>query len=602
MKPLRLWPGIVLGILLVIVRLALPPLLPDGAMIGFFGGLILSLLIVIWWLFFSRAPWLMRIGGLLVMVLAVFVTRPILHESIATGMMGFMFYIYVIPGLAAALLVWALAARKLSLIPRLGLLVVLAGIATSSWALLRTEGMTGDAGSDLHWRWTATPEERLLEQAKNEQILTSPTPAAESTPQPSPTAESAADATKNPVDVPVAQPTPDAAVADARVSGDWPGFRGARRDGVARGVKIKTDWTASPPVELWRRAVGPGWSSFAVRGEFLYTQEQRGEDEIVACYKLATGEPVWRHRDPARFWESNAGAGPRGTPTLSGSRVYSLGATGILNVLDSGNGTVKWSRNAAEDTETKVPGWGFAGSPLVLGDLVIVATAGKLVAYDLSTGKPRWVGPDGGGGYSSPQLAKIGRVNQVVLLAGSGAMGVSPTDGTKLWEHKFPGDGIVQPGMTTDGDLLIGTGSGIAGENGMRRFSVSLGSDGWTTTTRWTSIGLKPYYNDFVVHRGMAFGFDGSILACVDLSDGKRKWKGGRYGHGQLVLIPDQDLLLVLSEEGEVALVKATPDQFAEVGKFRALEGKTWNHPVVVGDLLLTRNGEQMAAFRLPSP
>jgi outer membrane protein assembly factor BamB len=140
--------------------------------------------------------------------------------------------------------------------------------------------------------------------------------------------------------------------------------------------------------------------------------------------------------------------------------VYAFGATGILNVLDAGNGALKWSRNAASDTETKVPGWGFASSPLVLGDLVIVATSGKLIAYELSTGKPRWTGPAGGGGYSSPQLAKIDGVMQVLLLNGNGAMGVAPADGTKLWEHAYPGDGIVQPGLTSEGDVLIGTGSG----------------------------------------------------------------------------------------------------------------------------------------------
>jgi outer membrane protein assembly factor BamB len=176
---------------------------------------------------------------------------------------------------------------------------------------------------------------------------------------------------------------------------------------------------------------------------------------------------------------------------------------------------------------------------------------------------------------------------------------VAPTDGTLLWKHAWRGDSIVQPAVTADGDVLIGSGSGLNVEVGTRRIVLAHGPDGWTAEERWTSPGLKPYFNDFVVHKDHAFGFDGSILACIDLNDGKRKWKGGRYGNGQLVLLPDQDLMLVVSEEGELALVKATPDQYTEVARFQAIEGKTWNHPALVGDTLLVRNSEEMAAFRL---
>jgi len=187
-------------------------------------------------------------------------------------------------------------------------------------------------------------------------------------------------------------------------------------------------------------------------------------------------------------------------------------------------------------------------------------------------------------------------------LDGDGAISVAPADGTQLWKYPWPGDGIVQPGLTADSDVLIGTGSGMGAGGGMgvRRIAVAHGSGGWTTEQRWTSVGLKPYFNDFVVHEGHAFGFDGSLLACIDLADGKRKWKGGRYGHGQLILLPDQDLLIVLSEKGELALVAATSEQFQELARFPAIAGKTWNHPVLAGDILLARNDQEMAAFRLP--
>jgi outer membrane protein assembly factor BamB len=559
-KPLRLWPGVVAVVLQWLLWVVVPRVAPEAAIFAVLGAVACGLVVVVWWLFFSRAPWAERVGAIVLMVVAVVVTKRIVHPSIAGGMMGMMLPGYAIPALSLALVAWAVASRRLSSGPRRVLLVAAIVLACGVFTLVRTGGITGNANSDFHWRWSKTPEERLLAQSRNE-------PAALVT-----------------------------ATAATTTGTDWPGFRGPNRDGVVRGVRIATDWSKSPPVELWRRPIGPGWSSFAVRGDLLYTQEQRGDDEVVACYKVSTGEPVWRHRDAARFWESNGGAGPRGTPTLSNGRVYTFGGTGILNVLDAGTGAVVWSRNAASDTKTKLPGWGFTSSPLVVGDLVVVATAGKLVAYDLATGGPRWFGPDGGSGYSSPQLFTIQGVPQIVLLSGTGATSVAPTDGQRLWEHPLtPSARIVQPALTADGDVLIHDGEG----NAMRRIAVAHGPGGWTVEERWNSFGLNPYFNDFVVHKGHAFGFAGSSIACIDLKDGGRKWKGGQYGHGQLVLLSDQDLLLVLSEEGELALVGATPDQFTEFARFPAIKGKTWNHPVLVGDVLLVRNAEEMVAFRL---
>jgi hypothetical protein len=369
---------------------------------------------------------------------------------------------------------------------------------------------------------------------------------------------------------------------------------------VITGVRIATDWSASPPKELWRRPVGPGWSSFAVRGDLIYTQEQRGEEELVSCYRFSTGDPVWSHRSRARFYESNGGPGPRGTPTVHNGRVYTVGATGIVNALDADTGAPIWTRDAARDTGAPLPGWGFTSSPLVAGGLVIVAASGRLVAYDLAGGEPRWTRRTKGGGYSSPHLATIGGVTQVLLMSGGGITSVAPADGAVLWEHAWvEGVNIVQPAFAGS-DVLVAAGD-MMGGTGLRRIAAANGSSGWRVTERWTSRALKPYFNDFVVHEGHAYGFDGSILASIDVGTGERKWKGGRYGEGQLLLLADQDILLVLSEEGELALVSATPDAFKEISsRFKAIEGKTWNHPVLVRDVLLVRNGEEMAAFRLP--
>jgi outer membrane protein assembly factor BamB len=601
-KPLRLWPAVVIVALSWLAILVLPIVVPEGMMYAVLAGVVCGLAVTLWWLFFSRAPWSERVGAIVLMVVAVVATKGIVHASIANGMMGMMLPIYAIPVLSLALVSSLVATRRLASGPRRASMVAAIMLACGVFTLLRTGGISGGGGSDLHWRWTPTPEQRLLAQAGEEPAVRPSAPAAVAaatpeTPRPAPVSAAPPAPTSAPT-APMNVDTPPVPAA-AETPAIWPGFRGPNRDGVIRGVQIETDWSKSPPVEMWRRPIGPGWSSFAVRGDLVYTQEQRGDDEDVSCYNLTNGKLVWRHRDSARFWESNGGAGPRGTPTVRNGRVYTFGATGIVNALDAGNGAVVWSRNAATDTGAPLPGWGFASSPLAVDDLVIVAASGRLAGYDAATGKPRWFRPTGGGGYSSPHLATIDGVAQVVLLSGGGATGVAAADGTVLWTHTWqPGVSIVQPGMADNGDVLL-SGGDTMGAIGMRRIAVAHRPSGWTVEERWTSRGLKPYFNDFVVHKGYAFGFDGSILASIDLEDGARKWKGGRYGSGQLVLLPDQDVLLVLSEEGELALVSATPDRFTEVARFPAIEGKTWNHPALVGDVLLVRNGEEMAAFRL---
>jgi len=282
-----------------------PFFFPDYLLYGMLVAAVCALAIVLWWLIFSRAPWYERIGALVLIILAVIATKRIVHVSIATGSMGFLLFVIAIPVMSLALVAAALISRRLSATPRRAVIAAAILFACGVFTLLRTAGATGEFKNDFHWRWSKTPEERLLAQGDDE-TATSP-----------------------------GVPVP----AGAGTGADWPGFRGFNREGAVRGVQINTDWSTSPPVELWRRP--------------------------------------------------------------------------------------------------------------------------------------------------------------------------------------------------------------------------------------------------------------------IDLKDGKRKWKGARYGYGQLVLLPDQDVLLVLSEKGELALVKATPDQFTEVARFPAIEGKTWNHPVLAGDVLLVRNGHEMAAFRL---
>ena len=588
-KPLRLWPGVFIAILLVLVRFVLPVVSPDMLMYSVLGGFAGGVLLALWWLLLSRARWFERLGAIALMIIGLYLAKRIVHESIAGGAMGYLMYFLAIPVLGLAFVAGAVASRRLADGPRRATMAATILAACGGMALIRTGGFTADFRNDIHWRWTKTPEDRLLAQSGIE-------------PPAPPPVQVAAVVERQPLAPPVSEPVAPAPAAKlppaapkVETGADWPGFRGPHRDGIVTGVRIKTDWTASPPVQLWRRPLGPGWSSFSVQGGLIYTQEQRGPDEVVACYQLATGKPVWVHNDTARFYESNGGPGPRGTPTLSNGRAYTFGATGIVNALDARTGAVVWSRKAAAETDTKTPEWGFASSPLVVDDLVLVAVSGRLAAYDLATGAPRWTAPPRGTSYSSPQLATIDGVKQVLLLSSEGLASFAPADGALLWEHKWKGYPIVQPALTVEGDVLIS----VSDQSGTRRLAATHGAGGWKVEEKWTSKGLKPYFNDFVVHNGYAFGFDGSILSCIDLKDGQRKWKGGRYGNGQLILLADQDVLLISSELGELALVGAGTEQYTELAKFPALDGKTWNHPVLAGDMLLVRNGEEMVAFRL---
>ncbi|MDA8018621.1 MAG: PQQ-like beta-propeller repeat protein [Thermoanaerobaculia bacterium] len=561
---LRLWPGVVIVVLQWSTWLGTPFVLPEvtAATVGMGARLLGGIAVIVWWLFFSRAPRAERWGAFGLILGSLIVIPHFLHESIATGMKGLMYFLFAVPVLSLAFVCWAILSLRLAVKPRRVTLAATIILACGVWTLLRSDGISTDGAAYFSWRSAQGPEDRLVR---------------------------AADETESHTPVP-AKP---AGSTENDTGFDWPGFRGPHRDGVVRSVSIATNWSESPPLELWRRPVGPGWSSFAVQGDLLYTQEQRGDDEVVACYNVTSGEPVWRHRDATKFWESSAGAGPRATPAVSDGRVYAFGATGILNALDGQHGTVVWSRNVAADTSAEVPHYGFSSSPLVVNDVVLVAADG-LAAYDVDTGTLRWTSLPGGKSYSSPHRATIDGIEQILLSTGAGMSSVSPIDGAVLWEHLWPGFGIVQPALTTDRDILIGT------DDATRRIAVSHRAGEWTTEERWTSIRLKPYFNDMVVHDGHAYGFDGRTLASLRIEDGERMWKGGRYGTGQLLLLAQQELLLVVSERGELVLVPAVPDQFTEIARFPAIEGKTWNHPVLVGDVLLVRNGEEMAAFQLP--
>lgn len=385
------------------------------------------------------------------------------------------------------------------------------------------------------------------------------------------------------------------------VAGDFPQFGGAGRDGRVSGIKLARDWDAAPPVLVWRRPVGEGWSGFAVVSDLAVTQEQHDDEERVVCYDLATGDVVWSHADDAAFSSALGGVGPRATPTIRDDRVYSLGATGILNAFELRSGRHLWSADVVAESDGKVVSWGMSGSPLVHDGKVIVGTGGadgrSLAAYDAASGKRVWAGGDDVVGYSSPTLLDLAGVPQIVMFNAASVAGHHPSDGRVLWSHPWRArqPNIAQPLPVGDGRLIASSGYGVGSE----LLELSPKDDGsFDVATVWSSRRMKSKFASMILHEGHVFGLDDGILACIDLESGARSWKGGRYGHGQLLFV--DDVLLVMAEDGDVVLVEPNVEKHAELTRFEAIDGKVWNPPALAGSRLLVRNEREAALFLLP--
>ncbi|MCP5520307.1 MAG: PQQ-binding-like beta-propeller repeat protein [Verrucomicrobiales bacterium] len=465
----------------------------------------------------------------------------------------------VILGVAGLWLWWLLASRaawRWRFAVCGGALVVVGLLA----ATFRIRGVSGDLLPILEPRWTREP-------VSNVERVVSPT---------------------------------DETLPPASDRPDFPQFLGPNRNCVIEGVTLDPDWTAHPPVVLWRQPIGAAWSGFAVVGNRAVTQEQRGEEELVTCYDVATGRRLWGHADPARFDTTIAGVGPRATPTIVSNRVFTLGATGWLNCLELENGKSVWQRQITGDAESKAPGWGFAGSPLWLDRRIIVSAGGRqdhsLLAYDAATGEMVWHGGSDSAGYSSPFVAELDGTTQILSFNGPGIAAHAPEDGRVLWQYPW-GRGqphVAEPVIVGPDRVVFSSGYGVGAE----LLQVRPDAQGeWQVESLWQSRALKAKFANFIAKEGYLYGLDDGILACVDLADGRRVWKEGRYGHGQMLRVGEH--VLLTAENGELILLAPTPEGPNERQRFKVFSDKTWNPPALSGDLLLLRNDQEAACVRV---
>jgi outer membrane protein assembly factor BamB len=347
--------------------------------------------------------------------------------------------------------------------------------------------------------------------------------------------------------------------------------------------------------------VGGGYGSFVVAGGLAFTIEQRRDWEVAAAYDLATGREVWTNGWRAFFQESMGGDGPRSTPAFNDGRVYVQGAEGNFLCLEAATGKTVWQKNILADNGAENLRYGMASSPLIVDDKVIVQAGGpagkSVAAYDKLTGALIWRALDDAAAYSSPMLVELAGQRQLLIVTQTRAAGLAVEDGRLLWEHPWVVNAnnrnIAQPVVLGANRFMLSAGYGTGSE------AVELSKDGsgFAANTIWKNKSLKNKFTSSVFWNGFIFGLDEDVLTCLDAATGERRWKDGHYGYGQL-LVAD-GCLIILSGEGELALVKAAPDRWEELARFQAIHGKTWNHPAIAGGKLLVRNAVEMACFDL---
>lgn len=422
---------------------------------------------------------------------------------------------------------------------------------------------------------------------------------------------------------------------------DIPAYRGINRDGVVIGPPIRKDWEVNPPAELWRHPCGGGYSSFSVVDPVLITMEQRENDEAVVCYEISTGREFWQHRYPGYF-NALGGPGPRSTPTIHNNSVYSFGCYGDLFCLDLKTGEVRWHVNVLQQFQLPTTTWGMTSSPLIYEGKVIVnigglkdpeksmadQTGNALVAYGLEQGELVWYGAGLPApvdipklyltgstaiegiegvtipGYSSPMLATLGGMEQILNFDGCALRGHDPATGVQLWKFPFTaGDyiNVAQPILLGNDQVLISSGYGT----GTSLLSISQENDAWEVSEVWHSTRLRSKFSSPVLHDGYVYGLDEGIMVCIDPQNGKRLWKGrreglrGRYGHGQMLLVDDH--LVVLTETGELVLIEPNPTELRVLGITRVLadDEKTWNPLTIAYGKAFVRNALEVACFDL---
>jgi len=482
-------------------------------------------------------------------------------------------------------------------------LVVVALLMAGGVAYLFGLRVVLDGGGTPHLAFLPSEAARADELARHREAQRAAADAAPTQATPAPAASGTEPGIAPPAVSPAVHAAATGGLTPARTAAApyWTDFRGPRRDGHYAEASILTAWPSGTLTPLWKQPVGGGYASFVIARGRAFTIEQRAGEEVAAAYDVSTGRELWTNAWPAAFRELMGGDGPRATPTWADGLVYVLGATGELRCVGEETGTVVWRTNILTDAgATNLP-WGMAASPLIVDNTVVVLPGGpngkSVVAYERRTGERAWSALGDAQAYASPMLATVAGVRQILVFTATRLVGLSPDRGDLLWEYPWTtqyGVNAGQPLLVGDNRVFISTGYGT----GAAMVEIGGAAQGRLSVREvWRTTRMKNQFTSSVLHDGFIYGLDESILACLDAATGELKWKGGRYGYGQVLLASGH--LIVLTEDGDLALVRATPERHQEIARVPVLDGKTWNHPAMADGILLVRNIHQMAAFDL---
>ncbi len=470
--------------------------------------------------------------------------RPVVY-TLVTGVIA-----------ALALALWVLLGSGLPWRRRGQILLAMAGAGVLWIAMFRLEGVSGDLVPQFAWRWSAK-------------------------------------STVMPESVSTASESPAITKTDL---GTWPRFLGAQLDGTAPEIALQVDWSAHPPRVIWRRAVGAGWSGFAIANGLAFTQDQQEQEERVVCLDATTGKSIWVHAIPERYDTTLGGVGPRATPTIYGEQVFAQGGTGMLHALELRTGQVQWQIDLRKRFGSPMPEWGFSGSPLVIGDRVVIAAGGRqgLVALDRKTGETQWATPSDALSYASPMLASLHGEPVVIQLFHQRVAGFDPETGEQRWSIPWVGmhPKVTQPLILTSNRLMLSSGYGM----GSAMWQMFPGDD--FPKEQWRSKRLKAKFSNMIVQGEAVYGLDDGVMVCLNAQTGERHWKAGRYGHAQMLQCGMH--LLILAEDGVVVLMAMDDGAHRELARLPVFDSKTWNSPALAGRYLFLRNDREAVCLELP--